>query len=301
MRSRPPARARIPALLVALLAIASCAGGPPGLRPLVDVVTFTGAGDIAVCGGAGDDATAAMLDTIPGIIWTTGDNAYPSGSPADFARCYDASWGRHRERTRPTPGNHEYWTPNATGYFQYFGAQAGEAGKGWYSYRYGHWLVVALNTNVPAGRGSEQIRWLDEVLEENPTRCAVAYFHHPLVSSGAHGASADVFDDADVRPIWDRLHDAGVDIVLAGHEHHYERFAPLSPRGRPDPDGIRQFIVGTGGAVLRGRGERLHPQSQLLIEGHHGVLRLSLGDGGYAWRFVATDGRVMDSGRDLCH
>jgi hypothetical protein len=300
VRLRRAIRRWVPLAPVVTL-LASCArpAGPPAL---VEAVTFIGAGDIAVCGSLADDATAALLDTIPGLIWTAGDNAYPSGSRADFARCYDASWGRHRDRTRPTPGNHEYWTPNAAGYFEYFGEAAGEPGKGWYSYRYGRWLVVALNTNVPAGRGSEQIRWLEAVLEENPVRCTVAYFHHPLVSSGAHGSDADSYDNADVRPIWETLYDAGAEIVLVGHDHHYERFAPMTPGGLPDPErGIRQFIVGTGGAVLRGRGRETHAGSEFFLEGYHGVLRLSLGAGGYAWQFVAADGRIMDSGRDSCH
>ena len=289
--------------LLSLLALA-CVAGRPG--PAVDLgegepVLFTGAGDIAVCGSAADDSTAALLDRIPGLIWTVGDNAYPAGSRQDFARCYHTSWGRHLPRIRPVPGNHEYWTPGAAGYFEYFGEAAGEPGKGWYSYRYGEWLVVALNSNVDAGPWSEQAEWLRSLLAENPSRCTVAYMHHPLVSSGAHGSNGGASDRVNVRPLWDALYDAGVDVVLAGHDHHYERFAPMSPAAERDPEyGIRQFIVGTGGGVLRGSGAP-QPLSELFVPGHHGVLRLALGSEGYAWEFIDVEGTVRDQGQARCH
>ena len=289
----------LPFLLVACAPRAGAPAAPPGDG---EPVLFTGAGDIGVCGGAGDDSTAALLDGIPGIIWTTGDNVYPSGSARDFEACYEPTWGRHRHRTRPTPGNHEYWTPGASGYFDYFGEAAGEPGKGWYSYRYGGWLVVALNSNLEIGRYSEQLRWLRKLLADNPSQCTVAYFHHPLVSSGAHGSHTDPYDAVSVRPFWEALYRAGADVVLVGHDHHYERFAPMTPRGEPDPDyGIRQFIVGTGGGVLRSRGREPHALSEVFLEGHHGVLQLALGTEGYTWAFVDVDGRLRDEGEDRCH
>jgi hypothetical protein len=272
---------------------------PPGGG---ETVLFTGAGDIGVCERLSDDSTAALLDGIGGVIWTTGDNAYPSGSVRDFEECYDPSWGRHRHRTRPVPGNHEYWTPGARPYFAYFGDAAGEAGKGWYSYRYGGWLVVALNSNLPMGRYSEQIQWLRKLLTENPSRCTVAYMHHPLVSSGAHGDHDGPDDRINLRPVWTALYRAGVELVLAGHDHHYERFTPMTPRGRPDPDrGIRQFIVGTGGGVLREPRGTLHPLSEVVLAGHHGVLRLTLGPAGYVWEFVDVAGGIRDQGEGRCH
>jgi hypothetical protein len=285
-----------------LLFVAGCGRMPRSAVPPVETVLFTGAGDIATCEGNGDDETAALLDLIPGVIWTTGDNAYPAGTAADFQACYDPTWGRHRTRTRPTPGNHEYWTPGALPYFAYFGDAAGEAGKGWYSYRYGEWLIVALNSNIETERWSEQLRWLRKLLAENPSECTLSYFHHPLISSGAHGENSDGYDDANVVPFWEALYNAGADVILVGHDHHYERFAPITPWGAESPRGIRQFVVGTGGGHLRGRGrEPQHPASEAFIQGHHGVLRLTLAPRGYRWEFVASGGRVLDQGDALCH
>ena len=293
-------------LLLVLLLGACAARAPdhPSSEPQEagERVLFTGAGDIGVCGSAADDSTAALLDEIPGLIWTTGDNAYPAGTERDFARCYEPSWGRHRHRTRPTPGNHEYWTADARAYFDYFGDAAGVPGKGWYSYRYGEWLVVALNSNLATSVKSEQGRWLTKLLAENPSRCTVAYFHHPLVSSGAHGSHADGSDDVNVRPLWEALYRAGAEIVLTGHDHHYERFEPMTPEALPDPDhGIRQFIVGTGGGVLRGKGRQEHPLSETFVAGRHGVLRLTLAPGSYEWAFLEVTGRTLDRGQGRCH
>ena len=297
-------KAPIRAALALPFILVACASTP---EPVVlpedgEAAIFTGAGDIGVCGSTTDDSTAALLDRIPGVIWTTGDNAYPAGSRRDFVECYHPSWGRHLERTRPTPGNHEYWTPGASGYFDYFGERAGERGRGWYSYRYGGWLVVALNSNLPMDTWSEQSVWLRKLLVDNPSRCAVAYFHHPLVSSGSHGSNDDDDDVVNVRPIWNALYRAGVDIVLVGHDHHYERFAPMTPGATADPEnGIRQFIVGTGGGALRGHGREPHPLSEVFLTEDHGVLKLYLGSGWYAWEFLGVDGRVHDSGRESCH
>ena len=267
----------------------------------VDEAVLVGAGDIAVCGYETDERTAELLDHIAGVIWTAGDNAYPSGSARDFAECFDPTWGRHKDRIRPTPGNHEYRTPGASAYFDYFGEAAGERGKGWYSYRYGGWLIIALNSNLSAldeDTIEEQMDWLRDTLEDNPVLCTLAYFHHPLFSSGSHGSN----DDEDVRPIYEALYAAGADVVLAGHDHHYERFPPLDPSGRNDPRrGIRQFLVGSGGGALRSSGSQVHPQSEVFNNRDHGVLELVLHEDGYEWQFVTVEGSGGDSGRGSCH
>ena len=271
----------------------------------VDRAILVGAGDIAVCGYEADELTARLLDDIAGVIWTAGDNAYPSGTWENFAECYDPTWGRHRERTRPTPGNHEYRTPGAAAYFDYFGEAAGEPGKGWYFYRYGGWLIIALNSNfsyLGAEKVEEQLEWLEQVLEENPAHCTLAYFHHPLVSSGSHGNNLDDLDDENVRPLWERLYAADADVALVGHDHHYERFAPVDPQGNVDWErGIREFLVGTGGGPLRSTGVEIHPASQLFAEEVHGVLELVLHPDGYEWQFVEITGRGVDSGSGDCH
>jgi acid phosphatase type 7 len=304
LRRHGPARSprpSPPAAVVLVLALAACGHAGATYEPAPGAVFFTGAGDIGECGSPGAALTAHLLDGIPGLIWTVGDNAYPAGSHEDFARCYHPTWGRHRDRTRPTPGNHEYWTAAALPYFDYFGEEAGTPGEGWYAYEYGGWRIIALNSNLDAGWGSAQVRWLRSVLSGDPRRCTLAYFHHPLISSGAHGNNADALDLADVRGFWTELYDAGAEIVLAGHDHHYERFAPVNPAGVRDPDrGIRLFIVGTGGGSLRGQGTRRHPASEVFIQGRFGVLKLELRAGGYRWEFLAEDGGVLDRGEGTC-
>ena len=272
----------------------------------VDRAILVGAGDIGVCGYEADEATSRLLEHTAGTIWTVGDNAYPSGTTENFRNCFHPTWGRHKDRIRPTPGNHEYRSPGAEPYFEYFGAAAGEPGEGWYSYRYGGWLVIALNSNIsdlPEKKAAKQLAWLERLLAEEEAGCTVAYFHHPLVSSGSHGTNLDdALDDENVKPFWDRLYAAGADVVLAGHDHHYERFAPLDPEGNLDRErGIRQFIVGTGGGALRGMGEEVHPHSRVFDNSTHGVLELVLHPDSYEWQFVATTGRGIDSGRARCH
>lgn len=270
----------------------------------VEQAVLVGAGDIAVCGYEADEKTAALLDHLSGIVWTAGDNAYPSGSEANFRECYHPTWGRHKERTRPTPGNHEYRTPGAAAYFDYFGDAAGEEGKGWYAYRHGGWLIIALNSNLSElseDLVEEQMEWLRRTLREEEALCTVAYFHHPLFSSGSHGNNEDALDDENVRPLFSALYEAGADVALVGHDHHYERFAPMDPAGNLDREaGIRQFLVGTGGGALRGMGIT-HPNSELFYNGVHGLLELVLHPEWYEWEFVAIDGRKVDSGRDRCH
>jgi hypothetical protein len=260
---------------------------------------LVGAGDIANCSTSTDSATARLLDRISGTVFTLGDNAYPRGSGSDFRRCYRPTWGRHEHRTRPAPGNHDYSTSGADGYFDYFDPNPGARGQGWYSYDRGTWHIVVLNSNCSkiggCGPGSSQVRWLRGDLAANAGRNVLAYWHHPRFSSGVHG------DDTDMQTFWDVLYANGADIVLNGHDHDYERFAPQDPDGRADAQyGIRQFVVGTGGTPLRGRASNA-PNSEV-FSSTHGVLKLVLRAHSYAWRFVPIAGKTFsDTGSGVTH
>jgi len=258
-------------------------------------VVMVGAGDIADCTKNGDSLTANLLDTIPGTVFTAGDNAYPSGATADFANCYNPTWGRHKARTRPVPGNHEYSSPSAAPYFAYFGAAAGDPSKGYYSYDLGDWHVVALNSMIAHWAGSPQEQWLRADLATSTKRCTFAYFHHPLFTSG-------MLADTSVRALWQALYDFGAEIIVSGHDHDYERFAPQTPRGVADPlTGIREFVAGTGGAGLFTLGTPL-PNSEVRNDVTFGVLKLTLSAGGYAWRFIPVAGKTFtDAGSGTCH
>ena len=258
---------------------------------------LVGAGDIAVCGAGGAIATGKLLDIEPGTIFIAGDIAYPDGTAEDFRNCYDPAWGRHKERTRPTPGNHEYGSPGAAPYFAYFGANAGPAGLGYYTYRASSWQVFALNSNNESASGA-QLQWLNrELVAPGSPSCTVAYFHHPLFSSGSHGVVPPM---PVVREFWRALYSAGVEVVISAHEHFYERFAPQKPDGAPDSQyGIRQFIVGTGGAPLTQPVRRVANSETVLSS--FGLLRLTLDGQAYRWAFVSTDGAILDSGTGQCH
>jgi hypothetical protein len=264
----------------------------PGPNPGLPQV-FVGAGDIAQC-TSNAEATARLLDTIGGTIFTTGDNAYFHGTRENYRDCYEPTWGRHKGRTRPSPGNHEYESPGAAAYFDYFGGFAGPHGVGYYSFDLGSWYVISLNSNVPTQRNSTQGMWLSAVLDEaSAFRCTIAYWHHPLFSSGPNG------DNGSMRDFWRLLYEAGVEIVLNGHDHLYERFAPQDPDGRPDPvRGIRQFTAGSGGATLTTFVTQ-RPNSEVRIAGY-GVLKLTLSADAYEWEFVPVSGQ-RDSGRGSCH
>jgi Calcineurin-like phosphoesterase/PASTA domain len=258
------------------------------------------AGDIAECDKLGDEATAAILDANPeGTVATLGDLAYPDGTAAQFESCYGPTWGRHKARTRPAVGNHEYHTPGAAGYFDYMGAAAGEPGKGYYSYDLGSWHVIVLNSNcnqVPCHAGSAQEQWLLADLAANPVDCTLAYFHHPRFSSAQHG------NDAGVSAFWTALYAAGADVVLSGHDHVYERFDPQTPAAVADPaHGIRQFTVGTGGRDPYGF-VTTRPNSVVRHTGTRGVLKLVLRMGTYDWEFLSEAGKTFtDSGSGSCH
>ncbi|MFC6079835.1 CBM96 family carbohydrate-binding protein [Sphaerisporangium aureirubrum] len=278
-------------------------GGPSGTpapTPSTDDPVLVGAGDIATS-GSGDGATAKLLDDIPGTVFTTGDDAYPDGSADDFADFYAPTWGRHKARTRPVPGNHEYRTTGAAGYFGYFGPAAGEPGKGYYSYDLGDWHVVALNSNCSevggCDAGSPQEQWLRSDLAASAKPCTIAYWHHPRFTSGANHAP-----DRSVGPLVRALYDNDAEVVVTGHNHQYERFAPMNPRGGLDEArGIRHFVVGTGGATFYGFGT-IQPNSEVRDSDTFGVLKLTLHPGSYTWEFVPQAGKTFtDDGTTSCH
>ena len=265
-------------------------------------VVFVGAGDIASCSSSGDEATAALLDGIPGTVYTLGDNAYDNGTATEYTNCYDPSWGRHKARTQPSPGNHEYNTTNATGYYGYFGAAAGDPSKGYYSFNLGDWHIIVLNSNascsvISCAAGSPQEQWLRADLAANNKACTLAYWHHPRFNSGAsHG------NNTAVAPFWDALYQYNADVILNGHEHVYERFAPQTPAAVADAArGIRQFTVGTGGRSHYTFGT-IQPNSEVRDANTYGVLKLTLHATGYDWQFVPVAGATFtDSGSGTCH
>jgi acid phosphatase type 7 len=267
---------------------------------------LVGAGDVVGCRDPqGALATARLIEKIPGTVFVLGDLVYDATTLSQFQRCYGAAWGRFKDRTRPAVGNHEYLEHSATPYFQYWGAQAGSAGKGYYSYELGSWHVVVLNTNCDApglggcAAGSPQEIWLRQDLREHHDACIVAYGHHALFSSGIFRTHAV---HRELKPLWEDLYAAHADLILAGHEHSYERFAPQDPDGRADPQhGIREIVVGTGGRSHGLLGLAL-PNSEMQNAGTYGVLKLTLSPQGYTWEFVPEEGKTFhDSGVGVCH
>ena len=262
---------------------------------------LVGAGDIAAC-DEGAELTAGLLDKIDGTVITLGDNAYSDGSMAQFERCYEPTWGRHRERTRPAAGNHDYQTADAAAYFDYFGAAAGDRRHGYYSYHLGEWQIFVLNSacnRIEGGCGedSPQLEWLRSELEKTSNDCILAYWHIPRFSSGRHGGANRV------EAMFSTLYDAGADVVLVAHDHHYERFAPQNAEGELDEaGGVRQFVVGTGGGSLY---EVRTPQenSEFQYKDGWGVLKVSLEPDAYAWEFIGVDDPddPIDSGRSACN
>ena len=292
---------RVIAVSVAVVATVAALGLYAGISSGSASPVLVGAGDIATCRGNGDEATAKLLENIHGTVFTAGDNAYPDGTARDFADCYGPSWGRFRERTRPAIGNHEYGTPGASGYFGYFGTAAGPSSRGYYSYDKGEWHVVVLNSVCEevggCGSDSPMVDWLEKNLAANSgKRCTLAYFHYPLFSSGEHG------NQVQMKPTWKALFAADADLIVSGHDHDYERFAPQKPDGTKDAyRGIREFVVGTGGGEQRPFG-RVEPNSQVRKANAPGVLKLTLKPGGYAWKFVPVAGQTFtDSGSRSCH
>ena len=261
-------------------------------------VTLVGAGDIASCTQNYDSATARLLDNIRGTVFTLGDNVYPSGTADRFRNCYDPTWGRHKARTKPTLGNHDYTTNGASAYFDYFGARAGTRGRGYYSYDRGAWHIVALNSNcdhVSCASDSAQANWLRNDLEKNASRCTLAYWHEPLYASGSGS------DEPRVRTFWNILYRHNAEVILAGHAHRYERYYEITPDGARTGKGIRQFIVGTGGEPGGKYDGPDHPDMKKMRRKTPGVLKLNLRADSYTWKFVPTAGSFSDSGSDKCH
>lgn len=269
-------------------------------------ITVYAAGDIADCKhlapqDSGAARTAALVAAglaaeKDAVVLTLGDHTYPIGKPAEFSHCYEPTWGRFKARTYPTPGNHEYYTPHAAGYYAYFGDAAGPRRRGYYSVDVGGWHLISLNSNLKPEQHQEQLAWLQEDLERHPARCTLAFWHHPLYSSGGHGSVGRMPE------AWKLLHQAGAELVLSGHDHDYERFTPQDSEGNADDArGIRQFVVGTGGVQT----------TPLLFRKWHsersdnstlGVLKLVLKQSGYEWEFLPVEkGGFSDRGATLCH
>jgi hypothetical protein len=266
-----------------------------------DSAVLIGAGDISDCTDlAGAKATAKLLEQNPGTVMAVGDLAYPDGSKENFD-CYNKTWGRVKARTRPAVGNHEFHSEGATFYFKYFGAAAGDPNDGFYSYELGSWHIIVLNSECAeidgCGADSRQIKRLRADLTAHAAECTLAYWHKPLFSSGAkHG------DDPEIKPLWQALYDANADVIVNGHDHDYERFAPQDPGAKADSKrGIREFVVGTGGKNHRPFAVP-HPNSEVRNDDTFGVLKLTLKAGAYDWQFIPEAGKSFsDSGSGTCH
>ncbi len=311
-------RSLLPKVLVVLLALAACSPADETTTPASTAPTSTttqptttttttvpeppilfAVGDIASCRSDGDEATAALLDESDAPIATLGDNVYERGTHDEFAECFEPSWGRHKDRIRPAPGNHDYGVRDAAGYYDYFGDAAGPRGEGWYSYDLGSWHVIALNSVcsvVGCEAGSAQEQWLRADLAAHAgADCTLAYWHHPRFSSGLHGSDESMHD------LVQALYEHGADVVLAGHDHHYERFAPLDPSGAPDPEGgIRHFVAGTGGNRTYPIGPALEGSEARFTNGY-GLLRLELRERSYSWEYIGVPGvEFTDTGTGTC-
>ena len=264
---------------------------PP--RPITDAV-LVGAGDVDGCGRREPEYTARLLDRVPGTVFVAGDATYPSGTLANYQNCYGPSWGRHLWRTFAVPGNHDYYLDRGAAFFQYFGPAAGPAGLGYISHTLGTWHAILLNSEVAIQAGSPQYEWLRQDLIASSAVCTIAVVHHPLFSSGENGNSPFM------RDAWNLMYQHGVDLILSGHDHTYERFAPQDANGRASARGIRQFVVGTGGYALYKRGQT-QANSEIFNGTTYGVLRLTLRSGKYDWEFIPIDGQAFrDSGSGPC-
>jgi len=301
----PPAR--LFALATLLLLVTTCREDqnpqapvmtppPPAFATTAASVVLVGAGDIASCSSTGDEQTAQLLRGIAGTVFTVGDNASPNGSSADYKNCYNPTWGTEKARTRPAPGDVEYNTKNAQGYFNYFGGAAGQKNKGYYSYDLGAWHIVVLNSNLNMSTGSAQEVWLKNDLAASTAQCKLAYWHLPRFFSGVSTIRSAL------KPVWDDLYAAGAELVINAHSGNYERFAPQTPDGVADPtNGIREIIVGTGGLRHFSFGS-IAQNSEVRDNTSSGVLKLTLNDGSYTWEFIPIAGDpFVDSGSGVCH
>ncbi len=265
---------------------------------------LVGAGDIAGCDSVGDEITAKLVVGVltqnPGAnVFTLGDNVYPNGTSQEFSDCYNPSWGSFKARTHPVPGNHDYNTPNATGYYEYYGAKAGDPSKGYYSYNFGAWHIVVVNSNCAAiggcETGSSQEKWLQNDLKTSPSKCQILMWHHPRFSSGPHG-NADFMQD-----IWKAAIENDVELVLNGHDHTYERFVPMNAAGEPDVNGTTQIVVGSGGishyAFVGQKPNRASANADT-----YGVLKFELAASSYKFEFLHEPGKTFtDAGVGTCH
>ncbi|RJG05232.1 alkaline phosphatase [Noviherbaspirillum cavernae] len=296
-----------------IIALAACTADKAPVTTVQKAVQLPGkgvnvyaAGDIADCGKvnaeqSGAAKTAALIaerlaNDKDAAVLNLGDSTYPIGMPGEFTDCYEPTWGRFKARTYPVPGNHEYSVPYAMGYYGYFGSGAGPERRGYYSFTLGSWHVISLNSNLKPKEHQTQLDWLKDELGRNKALCTLAYWHHPRYSSGGHGNNDKMAD------VWNALYAADADLVLASHDHDYERFAPQNGDGaQDDKRGMRQFVVGTGGARLSPFRFR-KPNSEVSDNASHGVLKLVLKDSGYEWEFLPVeDGGFVDRGTTLCH
>jgi hypothetical protein len=292
------ARARFrlsaPAMVALLLALVTAAVPPLQPPAAASGAKTPGAiiwavGDIGVCNRRTDTLVANLIKRHRGTVLTLGDHAYPAGSPEDFANCFDPPWHDLVRRTQPAPGNHEYRTADGAGYFAYFGDRAR---GGYYAFTRGEWRIYSLNSSA---LGPAQLDWLAADLAAHPVGCSLAYWHEPLFTSHLDGPTPEV------KALWDLLAAAGVDVVLNGHAHDYERFAPQTPDGVAADDGMREFIVGTGGRTLGGFGDPA-ANSEVRQAKTWGALRMRLAPGGYSWQFYRAAGEdFTDSGTGACH
>jgi hypothetical protein len=283
----PPHVRRVIGIAIAAVVFVASGG-------VASAATITAAGDIACPGGPcrANRQTARLVRRVnPTAALTLGDNQYDRGALSSFRRSYRRTWGAFKPITEPVPGNHDYETPSASGYYRYFGRAARRSHGGYYSYDVGDWHLIALNSEV---RSAAETRWLRADLHRDHHKCELAYWHEPRWSSGiVHGGTTAV------AGWWRILYRAGVDVVLNGHEHNYERFARMSPGGRRSRRGIREFVVGTGGEGLYQLGSAARGSERRLVA--FGVLSMNLRSSSYAWRFVKTTGGVGDRGSTSCH
>ena len=262
---------------------------PPSGTTWINVV-----GDTGWCGSPVMAQLARLMEQLGGDIIFAGDLAYDTGTMDEFRRCFDPSYGRFRSRFWAVPGNHDYMTPGAAGYYTYFGDRAGPTRTGYYSLRMGGWHVLLLNSNVPMVRNSPQYTWVQNELTGSTSRCTLAVWHHPFDSSGPNGPNPIQ------RDLWDLLYQRNVDVVVSAHDHIYERFAPQDPSNRSDPArGIRLFISGGGGAPPYQRA-RQALRSEMMVS-TNGLLRLKLDTALYEWEYVGANGNVLDRGLNICH
>ena len=292
-------------ILMVGLMLPACGGADtagPSIEPSAHLPaeTIVAASNIASCSSPNDEATASLLDSLPGTVFAVGDNAFPDGSAEAFANCYAPSWGRHLARTYAVLGNREYASGATTPAFDYFGDRVGPRGLGYYSLNLGNWHIIVLNVSDSAAfvAGSAQSKWLERDLATYRKLCTLAMWHKPrFFSSNIPGWTSNV----SVIGLWNQLYAGGVDVVLNGQQHQYERMRPMTPTGAiNDARGIRQFSVGIGGesaempiAIAAG--------SEALSDAF-GLLKLTLDDGTYAWEFIpAVPGQFTDTGSGTCH